>query len=346
MPPRFLTGPPSPGALEGRVVVVTGASAGVGRAVALEAAAAGAAVALLARSEQALRAVAREVEALGARAIIAPLDVADAAAVAEAAAYVEAELGPVDIWINAAMVTVFSPIERLPAEEVRRVTEVTYLGSVHGVLAILPAMRRRGRGTIVQVGSALAYRGIPLQAPYCAAKHALRGFLGSLKAELIHERSPIRVSEVHLPAVNTPQFTWARTHLPQQPQPVGRIFTPEAAARGIIAAALRPERDYWIGRTTAQAILGQAVAPKLLDRLMARQAWEGQFTGEPAAERAGNLYETIEDLHAVRGPFSAKAHDRAVIVPAQMGRLAAAAIGAGLLVAGAAALGFLAGRRA
>lgn len=342
---RLLTRPVAPGALAGQVVVVTGASAGVGRAVAREVAVAGASVALIARSETALREVAEELETLGARAVIAPLDVADAQAVADAADYVERELGPIDIWVNAAMATVFSPVSRLPADEVRRVTEVTYLGSVNGILAVLPAMRQRGRGTIVQVGSALAYRGIPLQAPYCAAKHAIRGFIGSLRAELIHERSPVRITEVHLPAVNTPQFTWARTHLPEQPKPVGRIFSPEAAAQGIVAAALHPEQDYWMGRSTAQAILGQAVAPKLLDHMMARQAWEGQFTGEPGEERAGNLYETVEGMHAVRGPFRDEANARAVIVPGAWTRLATVALGALAAGAAAGALGYLAGRR-
>ncbi len=320
---------------------MTGASAGVGRAVALAAAAAGADVALLARSERALSAVAREVERSGGRAAIASVDVADADAVARAATSMEGELGPIDIWVNAAMATVFSPVSRLPPDEVRRVTEVTYRGSVNCMLAVLPSMRRRGSGLIVQVGSALAFRGIPLQAPYCGAKHALRGFIGSLRTELIHEGSPVRVIQVHLPAINTPQFAWSRTHVARRPRPLGGIFTPETAAQAILAAARRPSQDYWLGAPTLQAILGQAVAPRLLDHLMARRAWEGQFTGEPAEPRAGNLYASVEGLHAVHGPFSDQARPRATLMPAQPARLAAIALG--LLAAGS--LGYLASRR-
>lgn len=338
---RLTTRPPPANALSGRVVAVTGASAGVGRAVALQAAQSGASLALIARSEAALRDVAAEIGGFGARAVIAPLDVGDAEAVSEAVGMIERELGPIDIWVNAAMATVFSPADRLPADEVRRVTEVTYLGSVHGILAVLPVMRARGRGVIVQVGSALAFRGIPLQAPYCAAKHAIRGFISAVRAELVHEHSPVRLTQVHLPAVNTPQFTWARTHLPENPKPVGRIFSPEAAACGVLAAALKPTHDYWLGRSTLETILGQAVAPRLLDRMMARKAWEGQFTGEPAEPRAGNLYEPVEPLHATRGPFADAAHATGVLVPGAWTRMAAAGVGA--LTAGV--IGYLAGRR-
>lgn len=341
----ILTATVGPGSLAGRVVVVTGASAGVGRATALEAARAGATLGLIARSAQALDEAVREVEAAGGRAIALPLDVADAQAVDQAAGRVERELGPIDVWINAAMLTVFSPIDRLRPDEVRRVTEATYLGSVHGLLAALDRMRPRGRGTIVQVGSALAFRGIPLQAPYCAAKHAIRGFISSLRTELIHERSAVQVTEVHLPAVNTPQFTWARTHLPEEPKPVGRIFSPEVAAQAIVKAAIRPRRDYWVGRSTVQAILGQGLAPALLDRMMARQVWEGQFTGEPAEARPGNLYEPVEGLHATRGPFSREAVGRAIVVHGPDARLAAAAATAGTALLAGLVAGFSLARR-
>ncbi|MFC3076814.1 SDR family oxidoreductase [Phenylobacterium terrae] len=333
-------------ALAGKTVVVTGASAGVGRAVAQAAARAGANLGLIARSAEALGDVAKEVEALGVRALVLPLDVADAGAVRAAAARVEAELGPIDVWVNAAMATVFSPISRLPAEEVRRVTEVTYLGSVHGILSALDAMRPRGRGVIVQVGSALAFRGIPLQAPYCAAKHAVRGFISSLRSELLHENSPIRITEVHLPAVNTPQFTWARTHLPEEPRPVGTVYRPETAAAAILHAAVHPRRDYWLAGSTLQAILGQALAPALMDRLMARKAWEGQFTGAPApAERPGNLFAPAEGLHAVRGPFGAEAKGRAILAHGPDVRLAVAAAGAALFTLAGLAAGLRLGRR-
>jgi NAD(P)-dependent dehydrogenase (short-subunit alcohol dehydrogenase family) len=334
----YAEGAPQP-SLRGKVVVVTGASAGVGRAVAELAARSGAKLGLIARSEPALEALSGELRAAGAEVLVLPADVADAPAVTAAAARVEAELGPIDVWVNAAMATVFGPISRLPAEEVRRVTEVTYLGSVHGILAALELMRRRDRGVIVQVGSALAFRGIPLQAPYCAAKHAVRGFISSLRAELLHERSGVRVTEVHLPAVNTPQFLWARTHLPETPRPVGQVYRPQVAAGAILQAAVQPRRDFWLAGSTLQAILAQAVAPALMDRLMARKAWEGQFTGDPASPRTGNLFQTVDGQHATRGPFEAEARDGAVLVHGPDARLAVVGLGATVF----AALGLLAG---
>lgn len=332
-------------ALAGKTVVVTGASAGVGRAVAVAAARAGANLALIARSPQGLGEAAREIEALGGRVLVLPLDVADAAAVRDAAARVERELGPIDIWVNAAMATVFSPIDRLGPEEIRRVTEVTYLGSVHGILAAMEQMRPRGRGVIVQVGSALAFRGIPLQAPYCAAKHAIRGFISSMRAELLHEKAGVRITEVHLPGVNTPQFTWARTHLGEEPRPVGKVYRPETAASAILFAATRPRDDYWLGGSTIQAILGQAALPSVMDRLMARTAWEGQFTGAPApADRPGNLFAPVEGLHAPRGPFEAEAHEGAVLVHGPDARLTLAAAGAAAFALAGYAIGRLARR--
>lgn len=327
--------------LSGKVVAVTGASAGVGRAIAMEAAAAGADVALIARSEAALTEVATLIKARGRRALVAPLDVVNAPALEEAVARIEHELGQIDIWVNAAMATVFSPVDHLPPAELKRVTEVTYLGSANAILAVLAVMRRRDRGVVVQVGSALAFRGIPLQAPYCGAKHALRGFIASVRSELLHSRSRIRITQIHLPAVNTPQFEWARTHLGEHPRPVGAVYSPEAIARGILAAAQAPKRDYWLGRSTIQTIVGQMFLPRFMDRLMARMAWEGQFTGAPAAPRKGNLYHTVEAPHAVHGPFLQEEKDRALLLPADQARLALIGLGAGI----AATLGYCLGRR-
>lgn len=315
--------------LSNRVIVVTGASAGVGRATAMAAARRGAAVALVARSRQALADVAEAIQQQGGTALVCPADVASADEVAAVADRVERELGPIDLWINAAMATVFSPVSALAADEVRRVTEVTYLGSVHGISVALSRMQKRGQGAIVQVGSALAFRGIPLQAPYCAAKHAVRGFISSLRSELTHEKSPITITEVHLPAVNTPQFTWARTRVAQQPRPVGKVYTPETAAEAILNAALKPRREYWLGGSTIQAILGQALAPVVMDRLMARQAWEGQFAG-PAPTRDGNLYAPVEGLHAVRGPYAEEAVEGAVMVRGPGARITLALTGVGV----------------
>src|SRR5690554_3475501 len=228
--------------LANKIVVVTGASAGVGRATAVEFARQGVTVALLARGKAGLEGARAEVEAAGGKAWVQTLDVADADAVDAAAERIEAELGPIDIWVNNAMVTVLSPIRQMTAEEFRRVTEVTYLGTVHGALAALRHMRPRNRGVIVQVGSALAYRGIPLQAAYCCAKHAIRGFTESLRTELLHDGAGIRITEIHLPVVNTPQFGWARSRLPRSPRPVAPVYSAEAAARAIVHAARHPGR--------------------------------------------------------------------------------------------------------
>ena len=330
-----------PDDLKGQVIAITGASAGVGRATALAAAARGASLLLMARSQAALEDVARQARALGVSVEVAPLDVSDAEAVRLAAHRGEQALGPIDVWINSAMVTVFSPIARLAPAEIAQVTGVTYLGSVHGILAALDVMRGRDRGVIVQVGSALAYRGIPLQAPYCAAKHAVRGFLDSLRAELIHEGSGIKVSEVHLPAVNTPQFNWARAHTDRRPKPVGAIHAPEVAADAILTAARHPRREYWLGASTAQTIIGQSVAPQLMDRLMARMAWDGQFTHEtfpPGYE--DNLFHTVEGPHRTEGRFSQAQQSTAPLLAGGLVRMAVVAAGAaafaglGLLIGG------------
>ncbi|HYS27331.1 MAG TPA: SDR family oxidoreductase [Vicinamibacterales bacterium] len=252
-----------------QVVMITGASAGVGRATACAFARRGASIGLLARGRAGLVGAARDVEDAGGRAVILPADVADADRVEAAAAILEETCGPIDIWINNAMASVFSPIRDMDASEFRRVTEVTYLGVVHGTLAALRRMSPRGRGVIVQVGSALAYRGIPLQSAYCAAKHAVEGFCDSLRSELLHDRSGVRVTMVQLPALNTPQFDWVKSRLPNRAQPVPPIFQPEVAADAIVWAADHPRREYFVGFPTVEAIVGDRVAAGLADRYLA-----------------------------------------------------------------------------
>ncbi|GHE84238.1 short-chain dehydrogenase [Amycolatopsis deserti] len=259
------------------VVVVTGASGGVGRATARAFAERGDDVALLARGEAGLRAAAREVEEAGRRALPIQVDVADFAAVDRAASRAEAELGPVDVWVNAAFSGVFAPFTEVAPEEFRRVTEVTYLGFVHGTRAALDRMRPRDRGVIVQAGSALAYRGIPLQSAYCGAKHAIQGFTESLRCELLHERSGVRVTMVQLPGMNTPQFDWVLSRLPRRAQPVAPVYQPEVAARAIVHAAEHPgRREYWVGGSTVATLLGDKFAPGLLDRYLARTGYGSQ----------------------------------------------------------------------
>jgi NAD(P)-dependent dehydrogenase (short-subunit alcohol dehydrogenase family) len=293
-------------------VVITGASAGVGRATAQAYARRGARLALLARGQAGLDAARQEAERLGAPAVLAiPTDVADAAAVDAAAQRAEVELGPVDLWINNAMASVFAPIHEISAEEFRRVTEVTYLGVVYGTLAALRLMRPRDRGTIVQVGSALAYRGIPLQAPYCASKHAIEGFHDSLRAELLHEGSNIKTTMVQMPALNTPQFGWVRTRLPRHPQPVPPIFQPEVAAAAVVWAGEHTPRTLKVGGPTVFTILGNKLFPGLLDRYLARTAYDGQQTDEliDAATWQDNLDKPVDDHrdHGAHGVFDGKA---------------------------------------
>jgi short-subunit dehydrogenase len=326
-------------------VVVTGASAGVGRAIALRFARAGARLGLIARDAVALDEVKQEVERRGGTALVAPADVADAAAVFAAAAEIEQRLGPIEMWINDAMVTVFAPVWQVTPEEFRRVTEVTYLGAVHGTMAALRHMRARNRGTIIQIGSALAYRGIPLQAAYCGAKHAIRGFTTSLRSELIHAGSAITLTIMELPAVNTPQFDWARTYLPREPRPVPPLVQPEAIADAALRAALNPRREVWIGWSTLKLILGNMVLPEFLDRYLARAAFEAQETEVPVApDRRDNLTTPVHDLHRTRGRFGAEASDATIVAPGPLARLAPVVAG-GLLLFG---LGLLArtGRRA
>jgi NAD(P)-dependent dehydrogenase (short-subunit alcohol dehydrogenase family) len=294
------------------VVVITGASAGVGRAVARMYGERGASVALLARNREALENARREAEQRGGRAIVVECDVSDAAAVENAAARAESELGPIDVWINNAMVSVLSPVREMTAAEYRRVTEVTYLGVVHGTLAALRRMLPRDRGAIVQVGSTLAYRGIPLQSAYCAAKHAIQGFHDSLLAELIHDGSGVAVTMVHLPAVNTPQFRWLRNRMPRKAQPFGTIYQPEVAARAIVWAAEHPgRRELNVGGGTTRAILANSFAPGALDHYLARVGFDGQLGDEPEEpDRADNLFSSPPGDRGAHGPFDADATAR------------------------------------
>ena len=293
------------------VVVITGASAGVGRATSNAFARKGARLALLARGAAGLDGARKEALALGAPAVITvPTDVADAGQVDAAADRVSQELGDPDIWVNNAMASVFAPVDEITAEEFRRVTEVTYLGTVHGTLAALRTMRPRNRGTIVQVGSALAYRGIPLQAPYCAAKHAIQGFHDSLRSELIHDRSGVKVTMVQLPALNTPQFGWVRTRLPNHPQPVPPIFEPEVAAKAILWAADHAPRELSVGGPTVLTQLGQKVLPGVLDTYLARTGVESQQTDDPIGEDwEDNLDSPVDgDVdHGAHGIFGGQA---------------------------------------
>jgi NAD(P)-dependent dehydrogenase (short-subunit alcohol dehydrogenase family) len=295
------------------IVVVTGASAGVGRAVVRAFARRGARIGLLARGLDGLEGARREVEDAGGHALVLQTDVADPEQVERAAAAVEREFGPIDIWINNAMVSVFSPVAEMTAEEFKRVTEVTYLGCVHGTLAALRRMRPRDRGVIVQVGSALAYRSIPLQSAYCAAKHAVAGFTESLRCELLHEKSGVRITAVQLPALNTPQFDWTRSRLPRAAQPVPPIYQPEVAAEAIVWASRHPRRESWVGAPTVKAILGQRVAPGLLDRYLARVGYDAQQTQLPAPpDRIDNLWAPVPGDHGAHGRFDDRARSRSL----------------------------------
>jgi NAD(P)-dependent dehydrogenase (short-subunit alcohol dehydrogenase family) len=297
-------------------VVVTGASAGVGRACAVAFGRRGDRVVLVARGEEGLAGAAREVEEAGGRPIVVPLDVSDAKAVAEAVDNVETTVGPIDVWVNVAFTSVFAPFDQIEPDEFKRVTEVSYLGYVYGTMAALRRMKERDRGTIVQVGSALAYRGIPLQSAYCGAKHAIQGFNESLRCELLHAHSNVRVTMVQLPAVNTPQFSWVLSRLPRHPQPVPPIYQPELAADAVVHAADHPRRrEYWVGSSTVGTLLANAVAPGLLDRYLARTGFDGQQTHDPRDPDApANLWKPVDGRDGkdagAHGVFDASAHSR------------------------------------
>ncbi len=290
-----------------RVIVVTGASAGVGRATVRAFAKEGAHLGLLARGPDGLAGAKLDVEQRGGRAITIPTDVADAAAVEAAAERVERELGPIDVWVNVAMTSVFSPVKEMEPDEYKRVTEVNYLGYVYGTLAALKRMLPRDHGRIIQVGSALAYRGIPLQSAYCASKHAIQGFMDSLRSELIHDGSKVKVCMIQMPGMNTPQFGWVKSRLPNKAQPVPPIYQPEVAADAIVFASHHDRREIYVGLPTVKAIVGNKIFPGLLDHYLARTAFQGQQTNETKDPgRKDNLYEPVPGDHGPHGTFGSR----------------------------------------
>jgi NAD(P)-dependent dehydrogenase (short-subunit alcohol dehydrogenase family) len=327
--------------MQTQTVVVTGASAGIGRAAARLFGARGARVGLIARGQAGLDGAARDVQEAGGTALAISADVSDYDQVTAAARQVEQELGPIDVWVNVAFTSVFAPFEQITAAEFRRVTEVSYLGFVHGTMAALALMRPRGRGTIVQVGSALGERSIPLQSAYCGAKHAINGFTSSLRCELRHEKSGVHVTVVQMPAVNTPQFSWVRSRLPRHPQPVPPIYQPEVAARGVLYAADHPQRkEYWVGASTTATLLANRLAPAVLDRYLARTGYSSQQTSQSIEPgRSDDLFQPVDGTggtdHGARGIFDDKSHDRSPqLWLAQHARTSSAVV-AGAIVAGA-----------
>lgn len=317
-----------------QVIAVTGASGGIGRASAIEFARTGAQVALIARGTAGLEGAAREVEEAGGQALTICADVSDPAAVETAITRIEDVLGTIDVWVNVAFTSVFSRFDDIEPEEYKRVTEVSYLGYVYSTMAILPRMKKRGSGTIVHVGSTLAYRGIPLQSAYCGAKHAIQGFHESLRVELLHEKSPINVTMVQMPAVNTPQFSWVLSRLPKQAQPVPPIYQPEVAGRAVVYAAAHPRRrEYWVGGSTAGTLLANAIAPGLLDRYLARTGFDSQQTPEDRdPDQPVNLWHPADadtDFGA-RGAFSDRSKDSSIQLWASHNHATLAAAGLGV----------------
>ena len=314
------------------VVVVTGASAGVGRATAQAFARRGASVGLLARGRGGLEGARIEVESAGGEALVIPTDVSDAEAVEAAARRVEEELGSIDVWVNNAMVSVFSPAKEMTPEEYKRVTEVSYLGTVYGTLAALKRMLPRDKGHIVQVGSALAYRAIPLQSAYCGSKHAIQGFTESLRSELIHDRSDVRLTMVQLPAINTPQFGWVKSRLPNNPQPVPPIFQPEVPAEAIYWAAHHDRNELWLGWPAVKAVVGNKVIPRGLDYYLAWTGFDSQQTKEPVSpDRKDNLFEPVDDAEdrGAHGTFDERSQRKSYqwLASTHRGWLAAGAVG-------------------
>jgi len=325
-----------------RLIAVTGASGGIGRAVAREFARRGDRLALMARGDHGLTAAAEDVAKLGGTSTTYAVDVADAEAVAETVDRIEAEQGPIDVWVNVAFSSVFAPFTEIAPDEFRRVTEVSYLGYVYCTMAVLPRMKARGRGTIVHVGSALAYRGIPLQSAYCGAKHAIQGFHESLRTELLHERSPVHVTMVQMPAVNTPQFSWVLSRLPRKAQPVAPIYQPEVAARAVAFAADHPgRREYWVGASTAVTLAANALVPGVLDRYLGRTGFDSQQTDEPRdPDQPANLWNPADgpdgqDFGA-HGPFDsvAKSSSWQQAIAHHYPAVAATAVASGVLAAG------------
>lgn len=321
---------------EPEVVVITGASAGVGRAVVREFAKRKAHIGLIARDEDRLLAAKQEVEEMDGKALVLPVDVACADQVMRAAQEVVDVFGPPNVWVNDAMTTIFAPLAEIQPDEFKRATEVTYLGCVYGTMAALKHMRARDKGAIVQVGSALAYRSIPLQAPYCGAKHAIVGFTDSLRCELIHQRSGIHVTVVHLPAMNTPQFGWCRTRLPNHPQPVPPIFEPEVAARAIYWAAHHKRREVFVGGPTVKAIYGQDVAPGFADWYLGTHGYKAQQTAQPVSpDRPDNLFEPVPGDYAAHGTFTGRARNFSAQNWMNLHRIGVALAAAGLAGLGA-----------
>jgi short-subunit dehydrogenase len=323
--------------------VITGASAGVGRACARAFAEKGYDVAMLARGEDGLKGAKREVEELGRRATYHVVDLADADAVEHAAEAIEQEMGPIDVWVNNAMNSVFSPVKKMKAEEYKRVTEVTYLGAVYGTLSALKRMLPRDKGSIVMVGSALAYRGIPLQSAYCGAKHAMQGFFDSLRTELMHDKSKVQLTMVQLPALNTTQFGFVKSRMPNKPRPMGTIYQPEVAADAIVFAAEHDRREIFVGASTHEAIHGNKIAPWYADIELANTAFEGQQTDEPKDDDRHNLWDPIPGDHGAHGEFGdeARDHSRTLWISKNRKALGISA----LAVAGTAVVGALLGSR-
>jgi short-subunit dehydrogenase len=286
------------------VVVITGASAGIGRALARRFARDGARIGLLARGHEGLEGARRDVETLGGEALPIPTDVSDPVQVEAAASMIEENFGPIDIWINNAMVSVFSPVKEMQAEEYKRVTDVTYLGYVYGTLSALKRMVPRDRGTIVQVGSALAFRGIPLQSAYCGAKHAVQGFTESVRTELLHDHSNVWITMIHLPANNTPQFNWVKSRLPRKPQPYPPVFQPEVSAEAIYFAAHHRRREMFVGWPTLKTVIGNRLVPGYVDRVLARTGYEGQqYNGFVGPDRPDNLWKPVPVDFGAHGDF-------------------------------------------
>jgi short-subunit dehydrogenase len=320
-----------------QVVVVTGASAGLGRAIARAFGRRGACVGLVARDEHRLARAQAEIEALGGEALVHPADVAEAPALEEAAAAVEHRFGPINVWVNNAMVSVFSPVKQMRAEEYRRVTEVTYLGTVYGTLAALRQMLPRDRGVIIQIGSALAYRAIPLQSAYCAAKHAIQGFTESLRSELDHEGSHVRVTMLQLPAVNTPQFDWVKSRLPHRAQPVPPVFQPEVIADAVVWASEHDREEMYLGWSAVKAIVANRIAPRLLDRYLGLTGYQSQQTDEPERrDRPNNLWHTVPGDVGAHGRFDTIARNHSSQVRLSEHRFGLALAGLGALVLGTA----------
>lgn len=325
---------------QGKNVVITGASAGLGRAMVREFAIGGANIGLIARGEEGLNAAKKEVEEYGGKAVVAVTDVSDYDQVENAAQKIEETLGPVDIWINNAMVSVFGPFKKMEAEDFKHVTDVTYLGQVYGTKAALKRMLPRNKGSVILIGSALAYRGIPLQSAYCGAKHAIHGFFESLRSELIKDNSRVQLSMVQMPAMNTTQFGWVKSYLKNKPKPMGRIFEPEVAAKAVVQIAKNPQRELYVGYPTVQTIWGNKMIPGYLDKYLAKTGFDGQQTDEPeSAERKNNLWEPVPGDHGARGTFAAESWNfspetwMATHKKTTLGLLAGLAVGVGVIAA-------------